>query len=446
MIHRIFDEWRKVFVLSATFLLAVFLLFSCKKTFTEVGKSGIDAAGLLAAGAIDTFTLETYTVLNDSVVTKNPLANVLGEINDPVFGKTKASFYTQLRLNSVNPNFGDLAEIKMDSVVLAMQFSNYTGDFSAQNIEVYELDEAILSDTAVRYYEFSSLPTKANNLVDPNFALIKPEPIANAIVDTVSVAPQMRVRLDTNFAKTMILEANNNASSFASNENFLAYFKGLYITTNNAPQPVGKGGLFGFSMSSSASKVTLYYHKLELVASVPTWVKKSYDFVISSASQSFNRMEFDRTGSKVEAALNDKSKGLTEFYSQTVGVGAVVHIPGLSNLPKTAIVHKAILDLPIQFQTGSKYATGSTVQLWQKPSDESNSQRFWYTTNVSDFTKSVSQDITTYAQSVISGLNENKPLYVYPTRRTSSGDRIIFNGSQTQNKMKPKLYIIYTVF
>ncbi len=449
MIHRIYCEWRKVFTLSATFLLAVFLIVSCKKQTTTVGSTGIDEAGLLAAGAVDTFTLETYSILDDSINTKNPRANVLGEMNDPVFGKINSSFYTQVRLNAVSPAFGDTADIVMDSVVLAMQFSNYTGEFTAQTFEVYELADPIDSDTAVKYYEFDSIQTKPGNLVEVGAGTIKPEPIADAIIDTVSVAPQMRIRLDTTFAKELMGEAETNPSSFSSNENFLDYFKGLYITTNNPTLSSGQGGVFGFNMSSGASKVTIYYKKLETINGVPTFVTKSYDFVITSASQSFNRVVIDRTGvsgADVQNVLNNKSEGLTEFYCQAFGLRAVVNIPGLSGIPANAVIHKAILNLPIQYQTGSNLSPGSSVRLFEKPTETSNLGADIATATVSNFTKSVQQDISPFVQRIVSGITENRPIYIAPDQINSSGHRIIFNGSNTTNKVRPKLYIIYTEF
>ncbi len=446
MIHRFKHEWRKVFILSATFLLAIFFIVACKKKDTLVGNTGIDAAGLLAAGAVDTFTLETYSILDDSINTKNPLLNVLGEMNDPVFGKIKSSFYTQLRLEASNPDFGDPNDIVMDSMVLAMQFSNYTGKLTPQTFEVYEVDETISSEDTVQYYEFSSLNTKTTNLVAAGQGTITPEPIADAIVDTISVQPQMRIPLDTNFAKILIVEAEGPGTNFSSNDNFLTYFKGLYITTNNAPQASGTGGVFSFNMLSSASKVTMYFRRWELVNGVNTLVKKEYDMVINGSSNSFNRAEIYRTGSKVEQVLNNPSSGLISFYAQAFGLRAVVNIPGLSNLPKTAIIHKAVLYLPIEYQTGSIYSAGTNVVMFEKQTETGNLAKEWYKPTVSDFTKSVTQDIGTFAQEVVSGLKENKPIYVSPDRRATSADRIIFNGPNTVNKKKPKLYIIYTEF
>ncbi|MEJ6492879.1 MAG: DUF4270 family protein [Flavobacteriales bacterium] len=449
MIHNIGHMWRKVLTLSATFLIAIFLITSCKKVDTTVGSTGIDEAGLLAAGAIDTFSLETYSVLDDSIKTKNPLIHTLGEMYDPVFGQIKTSFYTQIRLESGNPSFGPLTDIVMDSVVLAMRFSYYTGKLSTQKFEVYELNEDISSDTEVQYYSTSTLTTKATNLVEAGAGSITPEPIADAIIDTVSVAPQMRIRLDTTFAKTLITEANSGSTTFDNNDNFKSYFKGLYITTNNTSISPGQGGIFGFNMSSSASKLTMYFKRWETISGVSTLVKKEFSFIIDGSTDSFNSAVLNHAGTNVGEVLMNASNGQKEFYAQAFGLRAVVKIPGLDSIPKNAIIHKAILTLPIQYQTGSAYDVGTLVQMIEKEYEGGNSGiavGSITTATVSDFTKSVTQDIAPFVQSVVSGLKVNKPIYILPVRSSTSGDRIIFNGPNTTNKAKPKLYIIYTEF
>lgn len=447
MIHRIYSEWRRVFILSATFLLAILVVVACKKKPTTIGSGAIDQTGLLAAGAVDTFTLETYSTRDDSISTKNPGLNVLGEMNDPVFGTIKTSFYTQLRLNSVSPDFGDMNLIKMDSVVLAMQFFNYTGDLSPQTFEVFELNEIMDKNPEVKYYEHDSLEVIGGDLILAGMGTIKPEPIANALIDTVSVAPQMRIPMDTTFGRNLMTEAVNTPTSYASNENFLDYFNGLYITTNNGVQASGEGGVFSLNMTNGASKLTIYYQRLETINGTPTWVKKSYDYVINSSSQSFNRAKIVHS-IKVQNTIANKALGLTEFYAQAFGTNAVVNIPGLSNIPSNAIIQKAVLDLPIQFQTGSEYATGGFVELFSKATETANTGQFVSTSSVpvSDFTKSVRKDISGYVQEVVSGIRDNKPIYIYPTETFRSGHRIIFNGPNTLNKVKPKLYIIYTEY
>ena len=446
MIHRFLREWRRVSILSATFLFGIFLSVSCKKKESGIGSSAFDPTELLNAGAIDSFTINSYTVIDDSIITKNPLLNVLGEMNDPIFGKVNASFYTQVRLATTSPLFGDLSQISIDSFVLAMQFADFTGGPTTQTFEVYEVADDISSDTAVKYYEFSTVAVKPTNLVMPGKGTFKPDPIGDAIIDTSSVAPQMRISLDTNMARSLMIEASNGSSTFASNDNFTGVFKGLQIKTNNAAQSSGQGSVFSLNMRSSASKLTIYYKKLEFVNGVLTPVRKTYDFVINENCQSFNHVQVDRTGSKVQQCLDNPSNGLQEFYAQSFGLRGVIEIPGLTNIPKTAVIHKAVLDLPIQSQTGSIYNPGFQTFLFKKLTATSNLSFVLYNSTISDFTKSVTTDMRAYVQDIVSRKLENDPIYISPFRSITSMDRIVFNGRNTLNKVRPKIYIIYTEF
>ena len=446
MIQPIFSKWRRE-TLFAAFLLLPLLFTNCKKKDTTVGSAAFDPTELLLAGAVDTFTINTYTTIEDSITTRNPTFNLLGEMNDPIFGKISTSFYTQVRLVSANPDFGALSDIIVDSFVLAMRFGDHTGNYSEQTFEVYELQDAISSDTAVKFYEFSTLPLKQplKNLVMPGKGTFKPDPLGEAVIDTLLVDPQMRLSLDTNFAKTLLNEAING-TSFASNDAFIDFFKGFYIKTNNPTQAPGQGAIYSLDMRSSASKLTIYYRRLQQVNGVPTYVVKNYDFVINENCQSFNHVEFDRSGTKVSAADGNKVSGNTEFYAQAFGVRAVVEIPGLSNLPKTALIHKAVLDLPIQYQTASVYNPGLKVFFYNKLSENSKLSSVIYTPNVSEYTKSINTDMRGYVQDIVTGTITNKPIYISPLRSVTSMDRIVFNGRNTSNKMKPKLYVIYTEF
>jgi hypothetical protein len=86
------SSWRKVVILSATFLLVNLVMLSCKKKENGLGLNNLDQNELLNANQIDTFELTTFTILDDSVITKDPAYSVLGKYNDPKFGPMDASF------------------------------------------------------------------------------------------------------------------------------------------------------------------------------------------------------------------------------------------------------------------------------------------------------------------------------------------------------------------
>jgi hypothetical protein len=248
--------WRKVFVLSATFLLALFVGTSCKKKDNKLGLNTLDQNELLNSAAIDTFSLITFTIEDDSVITKDPAYAVLGSYNDPKFGTMKAGFYSQLRLSGVNPNFGDISSITIDSVILGLEYAGYYGDFSALDLEVLEMTESIYSDST--YYAFSTVGVNSNNLIEAGYETIIPDPDGVTVIEDDTVDTQLRIRLKNSFGTTLISEAINGGA-FASNEAFLEYFKGVCVRTTNPSMANGKGGIFYFNLNDPLSKMTIYY-------------------------------------------------------------------------------------------------------------------------------------------------------------------------------------------
>ena len=323
------------------FILATLLISACKKKDTLVGKGVLNPDDYLNGITTDTFEIETFTIAEDSIITSNPPNTVLGSYKDPKFGDFDASFYTQFRLGSLNPVFGDPSQIVMDSFVLALKYVGYYGDLSAQTFEIYELDEDLSIDS--NYYSFSTKNVKSSNLVRIGMGTITPKPNQTSIVGGDSLDAQLRIQLDTNFAKNLVLEANNG-TAFLTNEAFMTFFKGFYVKTNNPTQASGQGAAFYFNLNDAASKLTMYF-KL-------AGINKTFDFLINSSCADFTHLEINNSGTSISAILQNQSLGVNEFYAQAFKHRAVVKIKHIKSLPANTIIHKASLTLPIQYQTG----------------------------------------------------------------------------------------------
>ena len=430
-------SWRKVIRLSATFLLGLFLIVSCKKKESGLGLNTLDNNALLNSVQMDTFSLVTYTILDDSVITKDPVYSVLGSYNDPKFGPMNAGFYTQLRLSGVNPNFGDPLTIVIDSLILGLEYSGYYGDLSDQTLEVFELTESISKDSV--YYAFSTLSYNSTNLVEPGFETFSPDPGGTTVIGEDTVDTQLRIRLKNSLAQSFIDEATSGGTNFASNDNFLEFFKGLYVRVNNSAQASGTGAIFYFNLNDALSKMTIYYKQ--------DGESKEYDFVINSECIDFNHVEVDYSGKDIQQVISNPSEGTDVFYAQSFVSRAVVSIPGISNLPKNAVIHRADLNLPVQYQTGTKYSPGFEVSVVIRPENDPYSLSSIGVFGAFDATKKhFSVDLSAYMQSVISGLTPNTELIFSPRYFVTSADRIIFNGQGTDNKKQPQLIITYTAY
>ena len=425
---------------SFSLLIALLLLTcvtSCKKKDSALGKDILDDDTYLYGTTTDTFDILSYTIEEDSIITDNAANVVLGSYTDPTFGKFNASFYTQIRLAGIDPNFGDPSTIIIDSFVLALKYVGYYGDLKPQTFEVYELNEDINIDST--YYAFTNKSTKPNNLVPLGLGTITPDPINKTIVGGDSLNPQLRIPLDTNLAKALITEATSGGATFSSNEAFLSYFKGIKIQTNNGNQASGNGGVFYFNLSDPASKMTIYFHQAGL--------SKTFDLLINSSCADFTHIDKDYTGTPIDQILQDSTMGNTAFYAQAFNLRAIVKIPGLSALSKNKIIHRAELHLPIQFQSFYRYKPGVNISVATRIKESETA----YTSlgvlgTLDDFNKEFKIDLKQYVQAILNQDIENTGLILSPRYFINSSERIIFNGKNTNNKFAPRLVVTYTTY
>ena len=111
------------------------------------------------------------------------------------------------------------------------------------------------------------------------------------------------------------------------------------------------------------------------------------------------------------------------------------------------MIHKAILELPIQYQTGANYYPGSALTVSRRESTGSDSLIFTGAFAVyDDFTKQFDVDIRNHVQQIVNGEITDTDLVLSPLSFITSVDRVIFNGAQTGNKVQPKISILYTEF
>ncbi len=435
-------KWRKGFALSATFLCCLLIAVACKKKNNPIGQDIIDQSELLASDGIDTFTLQTFSYLPDSVISSKAIFGLLGSYEDPVFGSYTSEIFTQFRLTDLNHDFGDISKIEVDSLVIALEYGSFYGSSGVQTIEVHEIMEDLYADST--YYSSESVTVNPNfgtnngDLVRPGYSNLDMDVNNITVVDGDTLpGNQLRIHLHTSFAKQILIDAASGNGYFTDNESFLDYFKGLRIRTNNGMQSPGEGGIFYFKMTDPDSKMTLYYRE--------NGTPKQYDFLINSSCAYFNHVTINNTAT-ITSTFENEVMGATSFYAQAYGSRAVVKIPGLSNIPENSVIHKAVLELPVEYHYSSPYTPGfdATVSTILK---EGETQLYGVSTaSYSDYTKSFKSDIRSYVQAVVNGDLENTRLVISPALFNSTADRIIFNGAQSGNKNQPKLYILYTTF
>jgi hypothetical protein len=210
-------------------------------------------------------------ILLDSFNTTNAGILIVGDEQDPYFGKTKSTAYTRLHIEqgSERPR----ADALLDSVFFTLSTVSVNGSNLTQKkkYSVHLLDQPLL-DTL--YYNFSKLP-------------YNPSPIAEVEVlfkdtkDTIIKAPLKQAFADEYFGKLKRgLEFDNLFS-------FRRYLPGVAIVPRE-----GDNATAGFSLGGNTGIVFFYHYLGDTTA-------KKYT-ITTFSSRSFNGIESDRSGTPTE--------------------------------------------------------------------------------------------------------------------------------------------------
>ncbi|MDG1915751.1 MAG: DUF4270 family protein [Crocinitomix sp.] len=450
------DSGRKVIKLSATFFALVLVLIACKKEETGIGADLQN--GNLNVIVQDTFTIKTYSEEIVEMESDETSVGLLGAYNDPVFGKVNCGFVTQIVPENLDPQFTDLGEFNMDSVVLALSYTsiNYYANIEDIVVEVYEIDDVLTRED--QDYYTSDTPTlidASNNLVLDAIegTEIKVDFVANSIVGADTLSPQLRINLDTEVGEGLITDALDGqmGSNFQTTT-----FKGLYVKVAVGGEAPGTGTVLYFNLEDILSRLTLYYTNGEGEA-------EEFDFRINTTTARYNKIDYDRTGTVVADALADQTLGEEAFYLQGGSVRGFIEFPHITDFytnvdgefePK--IINNAQLILPIQdFQT-DPYDPATRIFLG-RVEDEKKSVfilDYSFGTAVSGNTVTYDEEnkefrflMTQEIQAILNGDLENVGYRVYASGFfASSIERIIFNGSNTSLKDRPRLEITYTEY
>lgn len=392
---------------------------------------------------VDTFTVEMSTITDDSVITSNTTSSIylLGEMNDPDFGTTRAEFYTQFRLPSANLTF--LSGAQVDSVVLNVVYGGAYGDVSKyggiQRFGVYPLEDVIYDSTT--YYS-----NVTRNIGSTPLAQIRVRPniVSDFFLgaDTVPVPPSLRIRLDNTLGQ-QILQADP-LSTLTADTAFSKVFKGLAIVPENASLPVGQGGIIYLNLASGYTRLELYY--------TDTSAKKLF-FPINALCAAHTRIVHQHLPSIV---LDNTTAGEQVGYLKSMGgLKMRLKFPHLLKLKEqgTVVINRAEVVLPLQIGDFSKY--GPPISVNAKESDSTGRSLFI----IDDFeieghlggeyrptTKDYVINVARHIQAVLNR-PESRPYYgllIFNSGSAVNARRGIFNG--TAHPDRPiRLRLTYTV-
>ena len=232
------------------FIGHIVLFIGCKKTESDVGIGLQPDSELLNTTSVDTFAIKTYSVKADSLLTSNLSVFPLGRINDPVFGHTTASIYTQILLSEENVDFGNVDDISIDSVVLSLDYEGSYGNIASNTFQVYQIKSEGIFPSKMECYSNSIFDTPKLIGELHNYT---PNISDSVTVNGIKEPAQLRIKLEKSVGETLLNRANGR-----DNASFVKRYEGLYITAD-----MSDNYMLYIHLISNFSNLKVYYSNVD---------------------------------------------------------------------------------------------------------------------------------------------------------------------------------------
>ncbi|MCW3106611.1 MAG: hypothetical protein JWQ09_1117 [Segetibacter sp.] len=336
---------RKLFSIA---IAIVFFISACTKIESTTIGSGlippIDGVTTLDT-TFDVFTNNYIDPLGDSAKVYKSDDHVIGTItNDPLFGKTVAKAFFELKPTSYKFSFQNGQTLNVDSAVLILSYKGVFGDtLISQNWEVRELNESIRGDTIFNVSK--SFATGSSVLGSKTIDIPRLKDSINDRFENAS--NQIRIKLSGSFANRLMKQFDSTAgNAYESDSLFREHFKGFAVMP--AAGSLGNA-LIRINLADTNTKLALFYnYQIKDSSAGKRDTTVSY-FRFSDGTTSVpvsgnaNYIKRDRNGSQLKQYFENTTRNDSLVFIQTMpGTFTTIKIPGLSRFPN-AIIHRAEL-------------------------------------------------------------------------------------------------------
>lgn len=427
-----------------TLFVALIAFASCKK-LPDIGSSLQPSSSFIKVAFSGDHDIVAETERIDSLSTKSASLSLVGDLNDPFFGNSNLSFYTQIGLTSNSIKWGEGATT--DSIVLQMIYSGYYGDTLSQlTLKVNEVAESMSGDS-MTYYSNTSFAL-GEELANFTFSP-RPRTYSNIDDDSLFTAV-VRIPISSTLGERFI----NNESQFTSNKTFMNYFNGLNVSC----EPVnGTGVICYFNLLNTKSYLRIYYHNNHDTTFC--------DFNVSDKYIRFNHFEHDYASAQAPIAFDDTASNEYLYVQSTAGVRTRLVFPNLAQWAEDMNTNVLINEAKLIMNGANDVINGvnNDTAMFSQPAQlivvkakEDGSYSIlpdqmvgtkYYNGMYDAKTDQVWFRISEYVQDlVLAGPDaENYGLFLYTYAGSNNARRWIFHGPGSQDTTnRIKLEIIYS--
>ncbi|MBO9586880.1 MAG: DUF4270 family protein [Flavobacterium sp.] len=341
-------------------LLFVLSLFSCG-TDTDTGEFTVGSDYLALSNKvilIDTLTVEMSTINFDSLVTSNKSRILIGNYDDPIFGKVKSNSYFQLSgpYYALNSSGSDTQSVNyvFDSISMILKYDKYYyGDTTkVQTFDIHRLLQKVKANTNdSNFYNNSTLSYGSESLGKISFI---PRPTQK---DSINI------KMDNEFGEALFQKIKKR--EITDFDSFTEYLKGLVLV----PETSNSSNVIGFSAGNS--KIRMYYSKYKADEDE---VSYHLDFSIVDKTKQFNSISLDKTGTLLQnlpISSSNLSSNLTNnqgFIQSGTGVACRVDFPNIKQFKNIstngAIVNAELFLKPVNNSYSEKYPLADSLSVY----------------------------------------------------------------------------------
>ncbi|MBC8510773.1 MAG: DUF4270 family protein [Cryomorphaceae bacterium] len=368
--------------------------------------------------------ISSATESEDSLRTDEALNLILGEIDDPVFGYDRGSFFTQVLLTENNIDLGDYNDLVIDSSFLSYTYSGYYGDINEFNkVSVHALETGInnwqgIFKDSIYYSNFSDWDAAIGDWAG-DFT----------VTDKDSENPMLKIKLHSYPYVDDFLNAaiNLGENHLVDNEAFLKYFLGFYVYVNQFDSEQSNTMLY-LNPSGSNSKFSIYYHDINEPDSVLT-----LDFSVDGDAARINYFDEIFDDPLQQQILEDTSRIYIQSMANFKTKIIVGDLAVLKDTLKGKAVNKVTMSFDVEAGSTSEYAAHDKLFLVRVNEEGNNVFLTDYTIEgETHFGGRLEDDkyefnITRYFYQLLNNDAYTNDLYLLPAGAAVNANRTILN-------------------
>ena len=432
-------------LIGAILLLSV-LVWGCQKGDQTLGINMLPGVKVLDTRYHQDKASITTSIFSDPKIrVDRPQYNLLGSFNDPLFGRTDASFAAQFRILFYHPDYK--ASALLDSIVLRMTYKKIYGDtVSRQTIQVFELTNSLNYGT--KY--LSSFNLKSLASTEPiGIGSFIPKFRTDSL-KTDTTLQIVNVRLSTSFGNRLL---EIDSLDMTSNEKFLNVFKGLYISSTSLSRRGTLVSIFNTKISTESldtrPTIILYYHDPVLKRDT-----LGYAYYVTPNSANVASYVHDYTLARFLPNLDKVDNPDSLIYIQpTGGIRSKTTLPNLSTWKDSTnyIINKATLTFHVDTVMSDYRRYAMPTRLYLKLINDAGEEEFPKDSELSSAyyggfydaaSGTYSFNIAQHLQQLIVGTIKNNGFYLVHPDRNSNAQRVVLKGMKSS---KPaELNVTYT--